>query len=149
MTVTLTISPGGPTKGQIVQLAYGAMNIDDPDADEVVSALLLLDAMMAENPWNGLGYEAASYGAGLPTDGSGITADALSGVYHELALRIAPTKGKTLSAEFKAAHARSVGYVKSKVAAAQMPAMARHPASPRGSGARGQSVTQPYLVRDA
>lgn len=148
MTIGVTISLAGPTRGRVVELAFGALGIGDVEPEEIVNALKVLDAMMREWPWNGLGYEPSSYGEGLPTDPTGIADDALSGVYHELAKRVAPTLGKQFTPGFMAAHARSVAYVTSKVAAAGIPQAKRHPATFAGDGTRRGWRTGPYLTPD-
>jgi hypothetical protein len=99
MTILVTVDPGGPTKGAIIDLMFGDLGINDYDADETVKALLRLNAMMREHPWSLLGYEQPDYGAGLTTDESGIVDDALLAVASNLAIVVAPTKGKTLSPE--------------------------------------------------
>jgi hypothetical protein len=145
MPVTLTIDPAGPSKGSIMDLMFLNMGINDPDPDERIAALKFLDAMMLEHPWNRLGYEQPTYGAGLTTDGSGIASDSLAAVASNLAVRFAPAKGKTLSAEQRKSAADSFQYISAQHAT--IPTAARIPATPRGSGSR--STWRTFLTPEA
>ncbi len=142
MTVTINLPGSGPPKRDIIDMAYEECGraIYDTTPEEIATALRRLDAMMAE--WKGhrgidLGYIQPDYGVGTPTDPSGIPFETLETVALYLALRIAPTMGKTLSAETKAAMARSLMTLQSVYAV--IPSAIMPNGTPAGSGNRWYS----------
>jgi hypothetical protein len=137
--VTLTIY-GGRLKRDIIEMALefcGTAGFEfEHTPEEIASTMRLLDVMMAEYPWNTLGYNGAPYGAGLPEEESGLAEQNIAPAFMHLALRKAPNMGAALSPEAKASIARSYSELVSRVAAASMPTMYLAPNSPRGSGRR-------------
>jgi hypothetical protein len=101
MTITLTLSADGPPKRQLIELALGEIGSAGYEfgrtPEEVADALLRLNALMREWPYNQLGYQQPDYGLGDPNDASGIPFEAMNGVAAALALRIAPVMGATPS----------------------------------------------------
>lgn len=139
MTITVTVSPGGVLKREIVDMAFGELGISDYEPDEAVKALARLNALAKESPFDLCGYEQPTYGAGLLTDESGVDPAYLSAWATELALRIAPSVGKAASTELKrnAASAR-------RTLPISIPSMSLARNTPRGSGARG-TLTSPFV----
>jgi tail accessory factor len=139
VTVVLTINVTGRPKRDIIEMAREFAGLAGfefgSEAEEIASHLRELDTMMAEWPWDGLGYDPATYGSGLPEDLSGIPADAVGAVSKHLGLRIAPGLGATLSAEAKAQLARAYGAICSKYGGSP-PTMPLAQLTVRGSGAR-------------
>lgn len=141
--VTITINETGTRKGNLVEMAFeecGSAGFTfEKTPEENASALRELEAMMREWPWNLLGYAHDSYGVGLMTDLSGIPDTAISAVAKHLALRLAPKMGAVMSAESKAALARSFNLLLAEnatVPTAHMPG-----GTHRGSGSRLGTVT--------
>ena len=105
------------TKRVVIEMAFEVMNLAgyefDASPEEMFSMLRNLDVMMAE--WQGpgrniaIGYNApAIVGQGDLEDPIGSPDWTLDGIATSLAMRRAPTIGKTMSAEAKAAHRRSL-----------------------------------------
>lgn len=98
----------GWTKQQLIEEAFGELALAghtfDLDADTLESALKRLDTMMAE--WDALGID---LGYALPSspedsdigDDAGIPNSACTTVWTNVAVRIAGSHGKTLTAETK------------------------------------------------
>lgn len=123
-TLTLAVRAGiqakvatTTTKRVAVEMAFEVMNLAgyefDASTEEQFSMLRSLDVMMAE--WAGpgrnllLGYNApVVVGGGDLEDPIGVPDWTLDGVATSLAMRRAPTIGKTMSAEAKAAYRRSM-----------------------------------------
>lgn len=84
--------PDGPTNKEIIDLAYLGLGTTDAmfgrTDDEYASGMVLLRAMMAEYPFNGLGYDMAE--ARL-NERSGIDYQWLTAVGYSLSERIAAT----------------------------------------------------------
>ncbi len=145
MTFTLTIV-GGKPKRDIIQMAREFCSLagyefgDTPE--EEASHLRELDAMMAEEPWDLLGYDPATYGSGRPEDPSGIPNWALSAVSKYLGLRIAPGLAKSVTPEAKAALAISYSKLVSRLSV--IPSMPRRN-TPRGSGNSYWSTWRPFI----
>lgn len=129
------------TKQQIIEQAFDELALAgftfDLDPDQLESALRKLDTMMAA--WGSVGI---SLGYLLPAnpddsnldDETGIPDTAVEAVYMNLAVKLAASRGKTLSAETKAA--AKVGYERLLGAAAR-DAARRAPmpnTMPRGAG---------------
>lgn len=139
---TISLATTGKPKRDLIEMAFedcGSAGYEfERTPEEIASALRKLDAMMAEWPFNVLGYAAAEYGAGSPSDLSGLPDDAIHAVAAQLALRIAPSMGKTLSPEQRAAHARSMMLLTANYAS--MPRAYFAPNTPRGSGHRHRAT---------
>lgn len=133
----LTINVAGRPKRDLIEMAREFAGLAgyefDATPEEIASHLRKLDVMMAAWPWSELGYDAATYGSGLPEDPTGIPDDAVEGVANNLALRIAPGLGASLSGEARAALAVSTNYVTSKYGGAP-PTMPIAYNTPRGAG---------------
>lgn len=138
MPITITLDPTGPTKRQIVELAFGKITMPGHEfaktADEIADALTHLNALMLEWPYNLLGYEQSDYALGSVAESSGISREALNGVAAALALRLAAAYGRPLSAEARADMASANGKLHSLVAAVPTMPLARD--TPSGSGSR-------------
>lgn len=111
MTVILNLPLTGVPKRTILDMAFegcGLAGFDfDRTAEEIVAALRKLNAMMREWPWSLAGYNQPAYGAGLPEELSNIAEGAENAVADELAVRIAPGLGLTVSPEQRAKAATS------------------------------------------
>lgn len=136
--VTVSPNPGGPRRGELVTEAWGICGISDDqfglDADMITAGIRTLNTMMTEHPFNRLGYEQPDYGAGLPEEGSGIRPDDRAAVVYNLAFRLAPTKGKSLSPEARIERARSFNLLCSRAAVVPRVEL---PIAYRGAGYRG------------
>src|SRR4029078_8220495 len=104
MPITINIHEEGPSKRQIIEMAFGEIGSAGYEfgrtPEEVADALMRLNAMMAE--WEtmrgiNLGFEHPDYGIGNADNLSGITHDALNIVALYLALRICPMMGAAMS----------------------------------------------------
>lgn len=143
-----------PTKGDILQMAREACATAGYDfeatPEEDQSQLRQLDAMMAEwedNEGIVLGFNYAGNGYGAINEDSGIPRGALSAVASSLAMRLAPTMGKSMAAEAKAALGRSMGTLRAKYCAIPPMQMGRN--TPRGAGNRGWSgIGTSYFVTE-
>jgi hypothetical protein len=140
--------PGGPQKRRIIEMAYGKCGLAGYELgrtpEEVTDALSELNAMMLEWPFSGLGFEQPAYGLGEPDDVSGIPDDTLAAVATQLALRLAPNMGKSLSAEARGSVSRSMALLYAKVATIPTQPMQKH--TPRGLGGdRGVALNNPFI----
>jgi hypothetical protein len=144
MTITVTVEPGGVLKREIVEQAFDDLGISDYEPDEAVKALKRLNAMALEAPWNALAYEQPTYSEGLLTDESGVPRDYLAAFATELASRIAPIFGKTLSAEQK--RNAVVSRNNFSAAVATIPTASFAPGTPAGAGSRSRLT---YLPTDS
>ena len=140
MPVVLTINVGGRPKRDIIEMMREfcgqAGFVFELTAEEMASDLRLLDTMMAEWPWNTLGYDAATYGSGLPEDPSGLAEQDVPAVFMHLALRRAPLLGASMPPEAAASISRAFNSVCSRAAAASMPTALLATDTPRGLGRR-------------
>lgn len=93
--------PTGPTNKQLIDRAYDMMGMSGEvfgrPVDEYTLGQRTLNAMMEEWPFNLMGYIGADYGDGDLEEKSGIASKYREGVSAELAMRLAPAKGKTLA----------------------------------------------------
>lgn len=110
--------------------------------EEVASDLRLLDTMMAEHPFNLMGYDAATYGSGLPEEPSGLAEIDVQAVVTSLALRRAPGLGSSLAPEARAVIASAYSSACSRYAT--IPAALLAPHTPRGSGNRWPALS-PFI----
>ena len=133
---------GGQSKRDIIQLAYeecGQAGYEfELVPEEYDSALRRMDAMLAE--WLSLGvdlgYNFPTNGThGTPEEESGIPDAAVNAVATQLARRIAPSIGKTLSAEANGAMAMAWTLLRSTYT--KIPSMQLGRQTPRGGGNRG------------
>lgn len=145
MAVTLALTSDGPPKRQIIELAFGEIGIAGYEfsltPEMINDALLRLNALMREWPYNLLKYEQPTYGVGSADEGSGISFEYLNAVSAALALRTAPVLGATLSTEAKANLAKAVSVLHAQIAT--IPTMPRAPHTPRGMG--GRVYSGPYI----
>jgi hypothetical protein len=150
MPVTLTINVAGRPKRDIIEMAFefcGSAGYEfGRTPEEIASALRELDAMMAEEPWDQLGYDPAIYGSGRPEDPSGLANSSISAVSKYLGLRIAPGMGATLSPAANAALTRSYNLLFASIAT--IPTQPLAPNTVRGSGAR-TPFRLPFITEDA
>ncbi len=109
----------------------------DGTAEEDVALLRRMDAMMASAPWSGIFYNTATTdGSSLPSDPVSIDDDYLEAVYTNLALRIAPTYGKVVSAETRVAASQGKNAVSAVYARDRLPCMILNGTTIRGQGNR-------------
>jgi hypothetical protein len=136
--VTLTLGTAGPTKRQIVELAFGDIGSAGYEfgrtPEEVTDALLRMNALMLEYPFSALSYNQPSYGAGSPDELSGIPNQWFSVVSLSLAERLCGTMGATLAPE--ARKRLTTGMALLHAAVAIIPTMPLAAQTPRGAGAR-------------
>lgn len=130
--------PTGPLKRRIIEMAFAKCTLAGYEfgrtPEEINDAMSELNAMMLEWPFSGLGYYQPTYDIGSPDELSGIPDDTLAAVATQLALRLAPNMGKTLSPEALGAISRSLSLLHAKVAA--IPTMPFEKHSVRGAGGR-------------
>jgi len=102
MTTELPI-PSGPTNREIIDRAYQVLGLSDSmfgrSDDEYASAMLPLGGLMLEWPFDGLGFISEDAAGLRSEEESGIARKYLDTVAYQLAERMAPTIGQTLSAE--------------------------------------------------
>lgn len=138
MTITLTLSTDGPLKRTIIELAFGEVGSAGHEfgrtPEEITDALTRLNALMLEWPFSNLGYVQPDYGVGSADDASGIPASTLNAVAAQLALRIAPMMGATVSPEARANAMRGLAVLRSEYATVPTMPIAAH--TPRGAGNR-------------
>lgn len=146
---TIPIDPGGPPKRFIIELAFGEVGSAGYEfgrtPEEVNDALMRLNALMREWPFSLLSYAQPDYGVGSADEESGIADEYLNAIAGQLALRIAPTMGATLSPEAQANIARSLAVLRASVAT--IPTMPIAAQTPRGAGAR--SAFGPFISETA
>lgn len=149
MPVVLDLSEDGPPKRQIIELAFGEIGSAGYEfgrtPEEVTDALLRLNALMLQWPFNLLAYEQPEYGVGSADDASGIPLAMLNAVASALALRLAPVMGATLSAEARANLTSAVSVLYAQTAT--VPTMPLAADSLRGAGHR--SGFGPYIRETA
>jgi len=139
MAITIDTTDVGTPKRRIVESAFGRLGMAGYEfgrtAEEVSDALVLLNDMMAEEPFSAIaGWEPVTYGNGSADEGSGIPPADVGAVVAGLALRLAPAFGVTLSPSASAVLSRTVMSLRSRYADA--PTMAVEAGTPRGAGWR-------------
>lgn len=136
MPVVLILPVSGRAKRDLIEMMRefcGQAGFDfELTPEEVASDLRLLDTMMAEHPFNLMGYSAASYGAGLPEDPSGLAEIDVQAVVTSLAMRRNPALGSSMSPQAVTAMAKTYQSACSRYAI--VPAALLAPSTPRGSG---------------
>lgn len=111
MPTLLTLPADGPTNRHLIERAYGECGVSDPDSDDIARGLRKLEAMGRTFPFNASGY----IEGGLPEDASGIDPMHEDAVVGQLAKRLAPDMGKTLSAEQKSEARQALASLKAAV----------------------------------
>lgn len=146
--------PGGVTKRKLIEKAFQEIGLAgyefDPQPDEYSVAMSRLDDLMAEwaGPGNNmdLGYNfPLEYGGGDIDDVAGIPNFAVNTVGLQLALRIMPAIGKTMTAETRVALAQ--GIVALRTATAIIPDARYRRTTALGSGNRNYGVFVPGYGR--
>lgn len=145
----MTDSPRTHTKAVILQMAYDELAITNgvfsvTPEDQRLS-LNRLDAMMAEWEADGvaLGYSyPATYGESLPANASGLQDAVVQAVATNLAVRIAPTIGKTASGETRKAANRGMNML--RVRTLTVPTMQLPSRLPKGQGNRDYTLQNPF-----
>lgn len=148
--VEASIGPWGPstaTKGTVVDMAFEELASAgyefDHGPDEKASALRKFDALMASPRMPAIGYNApAAIGGSDMLDPAGIPDSALETVAIELGIRIAPSWGKSMSAETR--KARNEGMNALRTMATSIPTMPLRAGTPLGSGNRWRSLWRPF-----
>ena len=138
--------PSGPTNREIIDRAYQVLGQSnamfgrtDEDYAEAVHAL---GAMAEEWPFNLLGFIVENEPGLRVDEESGISREWLNAVAYALAEQMAPTAGKTLSAEARKQKNRS--YSRLCAAVAVIPQAEYADATVRGSGwRRGRTYWPP------
>lgn len=148
--VLVVLPVSGYTKGAIISLAHELCGIAgfefELEPDEIASALRVLDLMMAEHPFNLMGYN-STLPPSLPEDASGLLDIDVPAAYHYLAIRIAASKGKTLAAPVPAQAMMTYNSASSRYAV--VPRMPIADNTVRGSGAAfNRSITWPFINAD-
>ena len=128
MTTRLPI-PSGPTNKEIIDRAFQAMGTSSAmfgrSEDEYAEAMLALNAMMEEWPFNLTGFIIEDAAGLRIEEESGIARKHLNAVAYSLAESMAPTFGKPLAPEARKIKNRSYSRLCSDVAVipqAQFPA---------------------------
>jgi len=138
------------TKRKLVLGAYEEMGLAnyvfDLTPEELQSGLYRLDEMMAE--WDGIGITLGYSFPANPDDSdlddeAGIPDTAISAVRTNLAVLLAPSKGKTLPVDTKVAAKR--GYDRLLTASAQIPQMQYPNNLPLGAGNKRLPNDQQYF----
>lgn len=141
--------PSGPPKRRIIEMAFAKCTLAGYEfgrtPEEISDALSELNAMMLEWPFSGLGYVQPIYELGTADEQSGIPDDTLAAVATQLALRLAPNMGKSLSPEAAGAITRSLHLLHAKVAT--IPTMPLEHNTVRGAGSR--SSFGPFIQESA
>lgn len=144
---------GGPLKREIIKGAYSACGQSDADfelsAEELDAGCRLLNQLMAR--WQtqygiAVGYNFPPNGNGSANDESGIPDDCAEAATQALARRIAPSIGKTFSADANANLAESMALIRSTYN--KVPLMELGRATPRGAGNRRIRSFGPYFTTD-
>jgi hypothetical protein len=149
MTITIPLA-GGPYKRQIVEMAYSKCALAGYEfgrtPEEVNDALSELNAMMLEWPFSMLGYVQPAYGVGDGEEQSGIPPETQAAVATQLALRLAPNMGKTLSPEAQVSVSRSLALLHAHPLVVSIPTQPLQAHTPRGLGSRGVlNVIDPFI----
>ena len=138
--------PRGPSNKELIDLAYLALGVKDTmfgrTEEEYASGALLLRGMMAEWPFDQLGFDDTT---ARPSEASGIDRRFEQAVGLSLAERIGPSIGKTLSPEFRKTLTRS--YARLCSVAGVVPAAVYAPNTIRGTGRRWSRV--PFFNEEA
>lgn len=111
MPTLLTLPADGPTNRHLIEQAYRECGIADIDSDDIAQGLRKLNAMSRVWPFNAIGYVEG----GLPEDATGIIPQYEDAVVGQLAKRLAPGLGKTLSAEQKSEARQALANLKAAV----------------------------------
>jgi len=138
------------TKRQLIEAAHAELGLQDYvfdlPAEQLQLALRRLDAMMAD--WNGMGLRlgyvipGSVEGGDLDTE-AGVPDRAWEAIVTNLAIRLAPSFGKTVSPETKGAAERGLSMLLGKVPPPEM-SLGRIPA---GAGNRFQRLNlDPFLL---
>lgn len=141
----------GWTKRQLIVQAFESIGLAsyvfDLSPEQLESALRQLDGMMATWNFKGIrvGYAGASTPSGSSLDtASGLPDSATEAVYTNLALRLAPTVGKTVPPELRLAAKQ--GYDVLLSLAARPPTMQMPRGMPAGAGHKSRNETiGPFL----
>jgi len=138
MTTLAPIAYGGRTKKAFIEMAFEELTLSgfefDLNTEEVHKALRRLNVMMAEPPFDQMGYNFPMEEDGSPAEASGITAADTQGIVMCLAVRLAPMIGKTLSVEFRSAANKSMAQLRAKYAT--IPVLDYAPLTIRGAGSK-------------
>lgn len=151
MTTLIFLPETGVAKRRLIERAYALIGMSgrifERSPEQTGEALAVLNDMMREWPWDQLGFTLPSYGEGLPEELSNIPDHAVSAVQYELAKRLAPEYGKTLSPAFMAASARAMAKLHGNVAS--IPVLKPKYDMPRGQGYRDHDgVYRPFFNED-
>lgn len=140
---------GGPLKRDIVQLAYeecGQAGYEfELTPEEYDSALRRLDNMLSE--WLAaygidLDYNFPDYGNGSPEDESGVPPGSVQVIAQQLALRVGPSIGKTVTPT----RAMADAFSNLRSAYNCVPTMALRRDTPRGAGNRLSRWRGPFFT---
>lgn len=141
--------PATTTKGILAYMAFEEIGLApyefDFTAQELASALRRLDALMIELETQGMALNynyPPAMGQSQPTDSSGIDDRAVNAVIQQLALRLAPAIGKTLSVESKASYTQSLAAL--RVMYAVIPERTLQRDTPIGAGNKPWSSWNPF-----
>lgn len=137
--------PSGPTIKEIIDQAFAAMGTSDAmfgrSENEYQDALVSLNAMMSEWPFDRLGYIIEDAAGLRAEEESGIERRHQTAVAYSLAERMAPTFGKQLAAEARKIKNRSYSRMCADVST--IPALGFASGTVMGSGHLGRT----YLPR--
>lgn len=147
MTTEIPI-PSGPTIKEIVDRAFAAMGTSDAmfgrTENEYQDAVLALNGMMEEWPFDQLGYIVEDQAGLRLEEESGIDRKFMTAVAYTLAERMGPTFGKTLSPH--AMKTKNSTYSRLCSAVAVIPAAEYAPGTPRGNGHRLGFRLSPFFT---
>lgn len=136
--MTVIPVPAGPTIKEIIDTAFSAMGTSDVmfghTETEYQDAVLALNGMMSEWPFNLLGYIIEDAAGLRLEEESGIDRTYMTAVAYSLAERMAPSFGKGLTAE--ARKIKNQTYSRLCGAVQPIPAAQFADNTPRGSGHR-------------
>lgn len=132
---------GNPSKRDLIERAYEEMGMAgyefEISPEEDASALRKLQSMMAELEENeniSLGFYFVENGYGSVADPSGIPAGAVNAIATLLGFRLAPSQGKAMAGESKAALSRAMTLLRGKYTT--IPSMMLGRQTIRGAGSR-------------
>lgn len=111
----------GRAKSEIIAGAYAKDGMGDDmerTPEEMANGLRELNQMMMEEPFSLLGYALPAHGDGDLSDLSGLADKYIPAIIMELAFRLAPNIGKSMSVEAVKRHAKAMATLRGDIAAA-------------------------------
>lgn len=141
MTTLAPVAYGGRTKKAVIEMAFEELTLSgfefDLTPEEIYRALRRLNVLMAEPPFNTMGYNHPLEEDGSPAEASGLAEEDVYPVVLLLARRLARMIGKTLA--FDADANNAIARLRAKYAV--IPEVDYAPLTVRGAGAKNRYGT--------